>query len=294
MYRIFLIIFFIISEVASAQTLFTYDASGNRLKKTTIAAGGCSTGMVVFSGKVLLQGPYNTTTNLMNNSLNSLGILQSFAALQPYNNTNFNYKGEEVVGQKFFSNNAAIVDWLLLELRDPNVPSAAVATKAVFIKQDGTIVDTSGTNIVITFAGVPDGRYFVVVRHRNHLAIRSTAVLNFSEGPQYYDFTTSGSNAYQSQSYASMVQVGNVWAMRGGNATSKTSVKYNGPGNAQNQILNIKLGGSLSAVLSNVYASEDVNMNGNVKWNGPGNDQNFLLNIVLGGSLSAVINEQIQ
>lgn len=291
-FNIISILFF--GATCISQTLYTYDETGNRVKKTQVAAGGCSTGAVYFSGKVLLQGAFNTGTSQMNNTLNSLGILTTFARSQPYKNTNFSYTGSEAVADTFFAKNTAIVDWVLLELHDPNVPTAAVTAKACFVKQDGTLVDTSGNNTILEFKGVPTGNYFVVVRHRNHLAIRSTAVLPFFSGPQYYDFTTSGEKAYQVQNYASMVQIGSVWAMIGGNATSKTSVKYNGPGNAQNQILNIKLGGSLSAVLNNVYAPEDVNMNGNVKWNGPGNDQNFLLNTVLKGSLSAVINEQMQ
>jgi hypothetical protein len=79
----------------------------------------------------------------------------------------------------------------------------------------------------------------------------------------------------------------------GGNATTTSVVKYTGPGNTQNQVLNVKLGGSLSLIISNVYAPEDVNMNGNIKWSGPGNDQNALLNNVLAGSLSAILTEQL-
>ena len=84
-------------------------------------------------------------------------------------------------------------------------------------------------------------------------------------------------------------------AMTNGNyiaACINGNVKYNGPANDQNQILNVRLGGSLSTILSNVYQAEDVNMDRNVKWNGPNNDQNFLLNIILKGFLSTVINQQ--
>jgi hypothetical protein len=62
-------------------------------------------------------------------------------------------------------------------------------------------------------------------------------------------------------------------------------------GCSQNQILNVKLGGSLSQILGNTYSPEDLNMDGTVKWNGPNNDQNVLLNIALRGSLSAIYNE---
>jgi len=89
------------------------------------------------------------------------------------------------------------------------------------------------------------------------------------------------------------VLLGSIWAMRGGNANSDNTTKNNGPDNDQNQVLNLKLVGSLSTILNNQYAAEDVNMDGMVKANGPDNDQNFLLNIVLSGLLSAIFNEQL-
>ncbi len=125
------------------------------------------------------------------------------------------------------------------------------------------------------------------------MALRTLAPPDFNCGKVCYDFTTAGYRAFKNESYTSPVQMGNVWVMRGGNANSTNNVKYNGPGNQQNQILNIILGGSLSKILINVYAAEDINMDGVIKWNGLGNDQNFLLNIILGGSLSTIYNQQL-
>lgn len=185
------------------------------------------------------------------------------------------------------------MDWVIIELRDQNSPSTIVKTRAAFVKQDGTLVETNGVNTQIRFLGVDSGAYYVAIRHRNHLGIRSSVAINFSSGAAIYDFTTSADKAFQNQSYTSTVKLGNMWAMRAGKASSGSSVKYNGPGNAQNQVLNIKLGGSLSQILSNAYAPEDITMDGIIKWNGPGNDQNFLLNIILGGSLSTIFLEQL-
>lgn len=248
---------------------------------------------ITFSGKVFLQGAYNTTTNLMNNSLNSLGILQTNASSQPYNNTVFNYSGTENVPSGFFAAHPDIVDWVLLELRDSASPSTIIATRAAFVEEDGTLVETDGTNPEITFNDVPFGNYYVAIHHRNHLGIRSSVTIDFIGGSGSYDFTTAPNKAYQNQTYTSTVQDGSIWAMRAGNANSNNNVKYNGPANDQNQILNLKLMGSLSNILNNVYAPDDINMNGNVKWNGPGNDQNFLLNTILNGSLSTIYLEQL-
>src|SRR5205823_1797412 len=145
----------------------------------------------------------------------------------------------------------------------------------------------------ISFSNIASGNYFVSVRHRNHLGIRSANPIDFSSGSGVYDFSKSATQSFQNQSYTSTVLVGTRWCMRAGNSNFNNNVKYNGPENDQNQILNTKLGGSLSNILNHVYSTEDINMNGNIKWNGPANDQNFLLNTLLGGSLSIVYLEQL-
>ena len=269
---------------------YSYPVTG-RLEYA-VAACNQAGNTIQFTGRVLLQGAYNTGTGKMNNDLNTAGILQSQAAIQPYNNPTFNYTGKESVGASFFASHPSIVDWVLVELRNPNAPSSVVAQRAAFIKQDGTLVETDGSNTSISFQNVAAGNYFVSIKHRNHLAIRTGAPIDFSNGSGNYDFTTANFKSFKNQPYPSTVQMGNVWLMRGGNAIGTSVVKYSGPGNAQNQILNMKLGGSLSVILNNVYAAEDVNMNGNIKWSGPGSDQNFLLNGVLTGSLSAILAEQ--
>jgi hypothetical protein len=248
---------------------------------------------VSFSGKVMLQGPYNTSTRKMNNDLNTLGILQTNAATQPYNTAGFNYKGTEHVADGFFAAHPDIVDWVLLELRDPNAPTSVIAQRAAFVKQDGTVTDIDGSSNAITFNNVAAGNYYVLVKHRNHLGIRTATPVDFSSGTGNYDFTTANFRSFKNQSYTSTVQMGTVWAMRGGYTNFNSLVKYSGPGNDQNQILNNKLGGSIALILDNVYAREDVNMNGNIKWSGPNNDQNFLLNVSLGGSISALFIEQL-
>ena len=91
---------------------------------------------------------------------------------------------------------------------------------------------------------------------------------------------------------------GNVdqsFEISGGGDNSNQCVGVQGianTGNDQNQILNIKLGGDISRTIFDVYAPEDINMNGNIRWAGLANDQNLILNIVLAGSLVALYEEQ--
>lgn len=270
-----------------------YSYSTVRMLDHAVAACNQKGNMLTFSGKVMLQGAYNLSTGKMNNTLNETGLLQAHAANQPYASAGFNYAGTENVGAAFFAAHPTIVDWVLLEIRDPNAPLSIVGRRAVFVTQDGTLVDTDGISTAIAFSGIAPGKYNVSLRHRNHLAIRSSAAVDFLNGTGSYDFTTANYNTYKNQNYTSTTQMGNVWAMRGGNVLHSGVIRYSGPGNIPSYILSVTLGGLLSTIINNVYATEDINMNGNIRYTGPGNDQSALLNTVLGGSMNTILKEQL-
>ncbi len=245
-----------------------------------------------FSGKVFLQGAFNTSTGKMNNALNVLGILQAKAATQPYNKPPFNYTGTESVGSTFFSNHPNMVDWVLLELRD-SASNTTLVRKPVFVNAEGVLVDLDGSTTQISIAGLARGKYQVAIRHRNHLGIKTKATVDFNGMAATYDFTTSASSSFRNQSYSSTVQIGGIWAMRAGNANVNNNVKFSGPLNDQNHIQNAGLDGSVAAVLMNMYTADDINMDGSIRTNGPNNDQNFLLNMILNGMLGNIIYEQL-
>ncbi|TDH26894.1 hypothetical protein EXU57_08800 [Segetibacter sp. 3557_3] len=271
----------------------TNTMSAPALNSFGLFTGLTNAGTITFSGKVFLQGAYNSATGIMSNSLNSLGILQEKAAAQPYATEVFKHYANEGVPPGFFAAHSDIVDWVLIELRSSSSPGTVVARRAAFVKRDGTIVEIDGTTNQVTFNGVTPAGYFVSIRHRNHLGIRSATILDFSGGAAHHDFTTSSGNAFQSQAYTSTLQLGTIWAMRAGDANANGNVRYAGPGNDHNQILNLSLGGSLATVLTGVYAADDINMDGSIKFNGPVNDQNFLLNLILSGSLSTILLQQL-
>lgn len=80
------------------------------------------------------------------------------------------------------------VDWMLVELRS-SASGSVVARQSVFIHQDGTLRSLSKPFII--FMNIPAGNYFVVLRHRNHLAVMSAnAVLLAGSGsPGLIDLT---------------------------------------------------------------------------------------------------------
>jgi hypothetical protein len=150
----------------------------NNLQSTTVLS-------IQIDLKVYLEGPFNGTG--MNTGINNLIPLT-----QPFNTAPYNYAGMESVTA---IPSADIVDWILVELRDTSnaafaIESTRVARQACFLTSDGTIVDTSGTEIPSFTIPISDS-LFVVVQHRNHLGILSSVALNDDGNGVYaYDFSS--------------------------------------------------------------------------------------------------------
>jgi hypothetical protein len=148
--------------------------------------------------KAFLGGPFDPDNLEMFTTLND----SSFIPLsQPYDSIPWNYAGTEAVG----SIPADVVDWVLLELRETTGTastadsSTIIGTAACFILKDGTVVGLDGLNEVLYNLAINDDLY-VVIYHRNHLAIMSANALTFTNINGYdvytYDFTDGQSKAY--------------------------------------------------------------------------------------------------
>ena len=166
---------------------------------------------VTVNAKVFLEGPYNGST--MNTTLNS-----QLSTAQPYSSSPWNYSGSESVTTGFFASHTDIVDWILVEIK--NSAMVTVGRRAAFLKSDGSIVDIDGTSPVV-FKGRPDGDYYIVIRHRNHLAVMSTNVASLNAASSMYDFTTSTAKYYGGDA----VNLGGVYGM------------YTGDGDSDGQII---------------------------------------------------------
>lgn len=134
--------------------------------------------------KFFLEGPYSGGS--MSTALNTGGYIP---ITQPFTGTPWDYAGTESVT----SIPSGVVDWTLIELR--STTTNVVARRAAFIKSDGTLVDLNGTS-QLSFAGVPMGNYFVVIYHRNHLAVMTANTVALSNNPTLYDLTLAQTQAY--------------------------------------------------------------------------------------------------
>jgi hypothetical protein len=140
--------------------------------------------------KIFLEGPY-TGSGLMSTTLNTNNLIP-LSSNKAYPNAIY---GHYTVSNLTRIPNSDIVDWVLVELRTGTSAETKVAERAVFLKSDGTIVDIDGSGPV-TFTGLSAGNYYVVVRHRNHLAIMSASAIPLSSNSSLYDFTISQYQAY--------------------------------------------------------------------------------------------------
>ncbi len=69
------------------------------------------------------------------------------------------------------------IDWVLLELRSETNPSEIIQSRSVFVLLDGKIVDINGDDLVLFEA--PEGKYYIVIKHRNHLSVMSKIAIEF-------------------------------------------------------------------------------------------------------------------
>lgn len=156
--------------------------------------------------KFYLQGPYVTAGDTMSNGLKTGGQLVSH----------------------FGAGNipAWAVDSVNIEIRDSLSASASLmrAFTPAWVLTDGSVRDfVDTTKHYVGFGGVPAGNYYIVVRHRNHLAIMSSVrhSIDGSLTPTVYDFSTGQGQAL---GINPMIAAGTRFALIGGNASNADAV----------------------------------------------------------------------
>lgn len=251
--------------------------------------------------KVFLQGAYNAGLARHKNVTAAwAGTLNAGALNQPYNTAPFgNYNGAESVPGGFFAATAGttdIIDWVLLELRDAVTPATLISRRAALVREDGEIVDVDGVTPA-SFRGIAAGSYHLVIRHRNHLSVRTSAVIatNGTLGQttvNAYDFTNGQAKAFQNGAVttnAAQASLGaGVFGMWGGNVNGNTNVRFSGLNNDFAALVAV-LGGNQASTL-NTYNAADLNMDGTVRFSGLNNDFAALVSF-LGGIQSAVVTQ---
>lgn len=144
-----------------------------------------------------LEGALSVEDAVMSNKLNKLGYLpgqkpkaffgKATQSGHPYRKNPWNYQGKEGVSKdnKPYQYTIDVVDWVLISLRENELPSSTVYTTSALLYKDGRIVHApDAQNCVLDI----NKKYYVVLQHRNHLAVMSDEPVAIQEQTLSYDF----------------------------------------------------------------------------------------------------------
>ena len=238
----------------------------------------------IVAARVLLEGPYDASSGLMGDPLRSLG---GFPLTEPYTAMGYVHSGSgggEFIQPAVLSATGAnaIVDWVVLELRDANDASVVLASRSALLQRDGDVVEVDGTSPV--GFGIGATSYHVAVRHRNHLGAMTASPVAVSAVPSSVDLASPAMVTFGTNARKSIAGVFPAEALWAGDVDFNNELKYTGSFNDRDPIL-LAIGGSIpTAVLSGQYRMEDVNMDASVKYVGANNDRDPILQNI-GGSI---------
>lgn len=188
------------------------------------------------SVRVLLEGAYNTGTQLMNKTLRTGGFLAA------------HFGGVPIPVEA--------VDSITVELRNAASASASTTRKfrPAWLLTDGTIRDFLDTTANFVTFDTLAGGYYLVISHRNHIPIMTATpqALNGAVPGVPYDFTTSQSQAYGSNPMKAVA--GGRFAMIAGDANGNGQVATSDI----NTLIRPRLGQS-------GYQNADINLNGQIQ-----------------------------
>ena len=274
--------------------------SFTRSSITTLGAFAVGTRPVLspllVSPKIFLQADY--VGGLMNDNLRTLNLI---LPAEPYTGaTNFTQSGSgggetsttAIVGSTAPAGSDAITDWVFVQLHD-GTTGTVISTRSALMQRDGDIVETDGVS-PLNIAGNIAGDYYISIRHRNHLGVRSLGKLTLAKiSTTPYNFTTAQTQAFPGAVLNNPMATltGGVFGMWAGNANDDVVVKMTGltaNNNDYLKLLNV-LGASTNTI-PGTYSKQDLNHDGTVKMTGlsaSNNDYLKLLNI-LGSSISII------
>ncbi len=152
--------------------------TGNVSIPPSLVAGSVTVLTPLVGVTAFLEGTYVSATTSMRNTLKTGGVLAT------------RFPGILIPG--------SAVDSVNIEIR--NNASAAAATVRRFapawLLTNGTLRNFNDTTVAGVAFDAPAGAYYVVVRHRNHLAIMSNATVALNTSPVSNDFTSAMSAAF--------------------------------------------------------------------------------------------------
>jgi hypothetical protein len=244
---------------------------------------------VSISPKVWLDGAYDDQSGLMRDDLRVASLIPTTEPYTAFGFTHAGGGGNEQVAPTVFNvtGNDAIVDWVLVELRDVVPPYGILATRSALLQRDGDIVAIDGTSPVQL--QLAPGNYHVAIRHRNHFGIMTAASVGLGSASTDVDFRSPATSTWGT---AACKDIGGVMAMWAGNTLADRSLKYTGINNDRDPIL-VVIGGVIPTGTVTGYYQEDSNLSGLVKYTGVANDRDLILQNIGGVIPTNSLSEQL-
>jgi hypothetical protein len=238
--------------------------------------------------RAALGGAYDAGNGLMRDELRGAGLLPG---LEPYTALGYVHAGagggEMLPPLRLGAlGDTAVVDWVVLELRDQAAPAMVLHSVSALLQRDGTVVDVRGG---VPWVAAPYGDYYVALRHRNHLGVMTAGPVALGPAPTVVDFTDPGTDTWGTDA---RMAIGGVRLLWPGDAIRDGRLKYTGAANDRDFILQAT-GGELPTATVEGYQAGDVNMDGTVKYTGTANDRDVILQVIGSEMPTAVRQEQL-
>lgn len=238
--------------------------------------------------KVALDGPYDHTTGLMNDGQRSSGLIPG---TEPYTAMGYSFVGGggETVAPSVLTNtgNDAIVDWVIVELRDHATPSTILGSRAALLQRDGDVVATNGVS-TLSFP-LPPATYRIAVKHRNHLGVMTLNGVALSSSATTVDLSASSTATYGTDARRTVTGAFPTQAMWAGDVDFNGAILYTGEDNDRDPILQ-RIGGTVPTSTVVGYHDTDVNLDGTTRYTGDGNDRDRVLSTI-GGQIPTAIRQ---
>lgn len=234
--------------------------------------------------RTFLEGPFVQLDGQMHDDLR---VQELIPLVEPFTSLGFNHfseGGDETIDPIVLETTGpnAIVDWIMLELRTGTSSATVVATKSCLLQRDGDIVGLDGVSTP-RITAVP-GPYYLVMHHRNHLAVMTDGPIDFATTGTLIDLTNPATPIYGTEA---MKDIGGTMAQWSGDVTHDGVIQYTGSGNDRDPIL-VEIGGEIPTAESAGYLSTDVNLDGIVKYTGASNDRDPIL-VNIGGVVPTAV-----
>ncbi|MBL8002610.1 MAG: right-handed parallel beta-helix repeat-containing protein [Flavobacteriales bacterium] len=235
----------------------------------TVTPVGYSVGSKVFLHGALIAG-----TSTMRDNLRANGVLPSS---EPYTALGLpvaNTGATMATGLNTQTGSTALVDWVLVELRNNDATFSLAERRAALVRVNGDVINPDGSALV-TFNTDPVNKR-LVIRHRNHLAAMSATSL--TTNGQVMDFTSPSTPFFGSGAVWSDGVRNALWC---GDVNTDGVVRYTGASNDRDPIL-AAIGGTVPTNTISGYRREDVNLDGMVRYTGAANDRDLVLSTIGG------------